>query len=305
MDTRTDRQPGYGCHTIEHDLATAGRFGVDGKTPYIGENGHWWIGDRDTGVVAEIRPAAAWNPDRAYERLEVVENGGSSYMARQANQGVVPGTDSDVWMLLAQKGEAFTFEDFTQEQIALLQLPATEAAERAIQAATAAKEAADDAAFATQEAITATEAAQSAATEAAAAAESANAAAQVANTAATDARTAIRDTEAATEQADAATGSATQAATAANAAADDAVLATQEATTATEALQNAATEATAAAESANAAAQAANTAAANVKSAYDAAILGGFAGTEEEFNASIASIGQIDEVLDAINGEVI
>ena len=305
MDTRTDRRPGNGCHVIEHDITTTGRFGVDGKTPYIGENGHWWIGDRDTGVVAEIRPAATWNPDKAYERLEVVEAGGSSYMAKQANQGVVPGTDSDVWILLAQKGEAFTFKDFTQEQIALLQLPATEAAERAIQAATAAKEAADDAAFATREATTATEAAQSAATEATVAAESANTAAQAANTASADARTAIRDTEAATEQANVATSSATQAATTAKEAAGDATLAAQEATAATKALQNAATEATAAAESANAAAQVANTAAANVKSAFDAAVLGGFAGTEEEFNASIASIGQINEVLDAINGEVI
>lgn len=291
MDTRTDKLPSYGCHTIEHDIATAGRFGVDGKTPYIGENGHWWIGDRDTGVVAEIRPAAAWNPDIAYERLEVVEAGGGSYMAKQSNKGVIPGSDAEIWLTLAQKGEAFTFEDFTQEQIALLQLPATEAAERAIQAATAAKEAADDAAFATQEATTATEAAQSAATEATAAAENANAAAQAANTASADARTAIRNTEAATEQANVATGLANEA--------------TADATTATEAAQNAATEATDAAESANTAAQAANTAAANVKSAYDAAVLGGFAGTEEEFNASIASIGQIDEVLDAINGEVI
>ena len=26
--------------------------GEDGKTPYIGENGNWWIGDKDTGVKA-------------------------------------------------------------------------------------------------------------------------------------------------------------------------------------------------------------------------------------------------------------
>ncbi|MBE6608493.1 MAG: hypothetical protein E7633_08045, partial [Ruminococcaceae bacterium] len=24
----------------------------DGQTPYIGENGNWWIGDTDTGVKA-------------------------------------------------------------------------------------------------------------------------------------------------------------------------------------------------------------------------------------------------------------
>lgn len=27
--------------------------GANGKTPYIGDNGNWWIGDVDTGVKAE------------------------------------------------------------------------------------------------------------------------------------------------------------------------------------------------------------------------------------------------------------
>lgn len=43
----------------------------------------------------------------------------------------------------------------------------------------------------------------------------------------------------------------------------------------------------------------------NGKSAYESAKSGGFDGTEEEFNASIASIGYINEVLDQINGEVV
>lgn len=34
----------------------SGRDGVDGKTPYIGENGHWWIDDKDTGVSATVSP---------------------------------------------------------------------------------------------------------------------------------------------------------------------------------------------------------------------------------------------------------
>ena len=29
-----------------------GEAGKDGQTPYIGENGHWWVGETDTGVVA-------------------------------------------------------------------------------------------------------------------------------------------------------------------------------------------------------------------------------------------------------------
>lgn len=39
------------------------------------------------------------------------------------------------------------------------------------------------------------------------------------------------------------------------------------------------------------------------KTAYQAAQDGGFEGTEEEFNMYIASIGNINSVLDSINGE--
>ena len=34
----------------------AGANGQDGKTPFIGENGNWWIGDVDTGVNAGTTP---------------------------------------------------------------------------------------------------------------------------------------------------------------------------------------------------------------------------------------------------------
>ena len=34
----------------------SGRDGVDGKTPYIGENGHWCIDGKDTGVPATVSP---------------------------------------------------------------------------------------------------------------------------------------------------------------------------------------------------------------------------------------------------------
>ena len=33
-------------------FASCGADGQDGKTPFIGENGNWWIGDTDTGVSA-------------------------------------------------------------------------------------------------------------------------------------------------------------------------------------------------------------------------------------------------------------
>lgn len=41
------------------------------------------------------------------------------------------------------------------------------------------------------------------------------------------------------------------------------------------------------------------------KTAYESAQSAGFEGSEEEFNAQLASIGNINSVLDAINGEVV
>lgn len=37
-------------HRIYLDFVT--RIGLDGKTPFIGNNGNWWIGDADTGTPA-------------------------------------------------------------------------------------------------------------------------------------------------------------------------------------------------------------------------------------------------------------
>ena len=39
-----------------------GANGADGQTPYIGENGNWWIGDKDTGVKAEGQDGAPGAP---------------------------------------------------------------------------------------------------------------------------------------------------------------------------------------------------------------------------------------------------
>lgn len=35
------------------DTGAAGKDGVNGLTPHIGENGNWWVGDTDTGVLAK------------------------------------------------------------------------------------------------------------------------------------------------------------------------------------------------------------------------------------------------------------
>ena len=50
--------------------------GEDGKTPYIGANGHWFIGDEDTGVIAGGggggSSSSAWNAEiTGYERTEI------------------------------------------------------------------------------------------------------------------------------------------------------------------------------------------------------------------------------------------
>ena len=40
-----------------------GADGKDGLTPFIGENGHWWIGEADTGVSAAADSAAPASSD--------------------------------------------------------------------------------------------------------------------------------------------------------------------------------------------------------------------------------------------------
>lgn len=109
-----------------------------------------------------VTPRGAWTSGTPYERLDIVEHLGSSYLSLSSgNQAVL--TDGASWMTIAHKGDpgaAFTFDDFTPdqlahlkgdkgapflyadftaEQIAALQQPATEAAEAALAAAEVAK----------------------------------------------------------------------------------------------------------------------------------------------------------------------
>lgn len=68
----------------------------DGKTPYIGENGNWWIGETDTGVKAEYTetdptvPAWAKEPTKpTYTASEVgaVKSGGDQVSGDYTLQG--------------------------------------------------------------------------------------------------------------------------------------------------------------------------------------------------------------------------
>ena len=101
------------------------RIGLDGETPYIGENGNWWIGGEDTGVEAR-GPQGARGP--AGPEGPRGEEGPAGPQGPQGIQG--------------PPGDPFTYEDFTPEQIAELQRPATEAAATANQAAQTADHAA-------------------------------------------------------------------------------------------------------------------------------------------------------------------
>lgn len=89
----------------------------------------------------------AWVPG-TYDNLDVVTLNGSSYMCVQDGTTTEPATLQG-WEVLAAKGEhgmkgdPFTYDDFTQDQIAELQRPATEAAERADKATKNANDAAD------------------------------------------------------------------------------------------------------------------------------------------------------------------
>ena len=111
------------------------------------------------------------------------------------------------------KGDAFTYDDFTEEQIAALQAPAVEAAANANAAAQTAEGKASLAESAAQEANEKAELANTAATDA-------NNAAAKANDAAAKVDSAITDTEAAATKANEAAESANDAAAKANAAVD-------------------------------------------------------------------------------------
>lgn len=158
-----------------------------------------------------IVPRGTWNKDTAYIRLDAVKHNGSGYIAVQDSTNIEPGTDPLAWMLLVEKGDPFTFEDFTPAQLDVLGRHIADAIVAAASAAAVAAQMASDAAAT------------------------------------------------------------------ANAAADRA----------------------------DQAAEIAGQAAESAIPAYQAAVAGGFAGTEAEFNLYLASTGNLNAVLDAINGEVI
>ena len=66
--------------------------GEDGLTPYIGDNGNWWIGETDTGVLADWEkanniPLTIWSSGLTYKTMTIGEKHGY----------VVTGWDDDCW----------------------------------------------------------------------------------------------------------------------------------------------------------------------------------------------------------------
>ena len=66
--------------------------GADGKTPYIGDNGNWWIGDEDTGVLADWEkannvPLTLWSNGLTYSTMTVC--GKSGYVVTGWNEDYI------------------------------------------------------------------------------------------------------------------------------------------------------------------------------------------------------------------------
>ena len=91
--------------------------GEDGLTPYIGENGNWWIGEEDTGVVANGEkannvPLTAYSSGLTYETRTI--NGISGYVVTGWN-----GLDDE--FLLSTYGQeiADSFSDLTDKTLVI------------------------------------------------------------------------------------------------------------------------------------------------------------------------------------------
>lgn len=223
---------------------------------------------KDMGRVAVIH-RGEWEEGSSYDRLDVVSCGGGSYMC------VSPTTErppSDSWKIVALKGDAFTYGDFTEGQIANLMRPATDAAKRADDAIGRVDEerrqlerireesadAVERSKTAATKANTAAGEAKSAATKADTAAGEATDAAGLAETAKINANTAAGEAKSAATKADTAARKADGAAETAGTAASTATEAAKKADTAAGKADSMAAKAEASAEKADAAAGKAN-----------------------------------------------
>lgn len=241
------------CSCIDPDKAICiladtciGQPGPAGLTPYIGDNGNWWIGGQDTG-----KPSQGTD---GHSPVITADAAGNIYADGKLLTGVIPEAidllkqqEESAARAEAERAAAETKraqeeaqrekqEQQRQTQTAQAIENANQAAGEATQAGQTAQRAAETATAAASGATQAASAASDAAAKAQTAAGEANAAASSAAQAAKEAQTAAKAAEEAGVRADTATASATDAAASAEAAATSA---NQGAEAAAEAAQNA------------------------------------------------------------------
>ncbi len=82
----------YSDGTTANLGVVVGEDGKDGLTPFIGENGNWWIGEKDTGVKAAAEAAASANSSAAAAPANsplIIVIGAAAGLALLGNIGLV------------------------------------------------------------------------------------------------------------------------------------------------------------------------------------------------------------------------
>lgn len=100
--------------------------GDDGLTPYIGENGHWWIDEVDTGIIADgkdgVSPTLSSKQTENGVEIEITDVNGTKKVellngtkGDTGNSGVYMGetepTDPDVNVWINPDGEAVEYQE--------------------------------------------------------------------------------------------------------------------------------------------------------------------------------------------------
>jgi len=85
--------------------------GPPGTAPHIGENGHWWVGDYDTGVLAQGERGEAFSVQKGYPSYEVLKNAWGSHepghLAIIAASNPQYDKNGEVYLRLAEQTPSF------------------------------------------------------------------------------------------------------------------------------------------------------------------------------------------------------
>ena len=92
-----------------------GKDGENGKTPYVGENGNWYIGANDTGKPSRGAKGDKGEPGATGAKGDKGDPGAKGDKGEPGSPGA-KGDKGDK----GDTGEAFTYSDFTAEQLAAL-----------------------------------------------------------------------------------------------------------------------------------------------------------------------------------------